>query len=230
MAGVGHGLICTLLEDEGEHLRGAMPPAKLRACAVRSLSSAFIGLALYAAAVPAGAQNPADAATRALPPVEILASVRSAGFNPVSRPVQRGPVYLLFATDRYFFDVRLTVDARSGRVLTATRLAGASHGGPVYEGALPGSYPFYERGQRGPVPPAAVPGRRNGTAAAAAPQPLLPRARRDEVGSATVAPTQGNQPAPGEAAVQPPPRLPQPAAAAQPGQKPPAMVPIAPLE
>src|SRR5450432_1215027 len=59
-----------------------------------------------------------------LAPAEIIASVRSAGFDPLSRPLQRGGVYFLFAIDRQYADVRLTVDANSGRVLSATRLAG----------------------------------------------------------------------------------------------------------
>jgi len=81
----------------------------------------------------------------ALAPRDIIASVRAAGFNPLSRPVQRGAVYVVFAIDRYFMDVRVMVDARSGRVLSATRLAGALYGGPGYGGyeVLPGAPPDY---------------------------------------------------------------------------------------
>jgi hypothetical protein len=99
-----------------------------------------------------------------LPPRDVVARVRSAGFNPVSRPVQRGPVYVVFAVDRYFMNVRVTVDARSGRVMAVTRLAGVpGYGGyEVVPGAPPGLVPPYgERppraGERAPVPPADVP-------------------------------------------------------------------------
>src|SRR5258708_7803019 len=58
-------------------------------------------------APPARAAQPQPSA--ALPLAEILASVRSAGFDPLSRPVQRGPVYLVFALDRYLMDLLVTV-------------------------------------------------------------------------------------------------------------------------
>jgi hypothetical protein len=225
MTGVGYGLIRTWLNADREVPQGSDAAAGSRAGTARRLSWAVVGFALCAAAVPAGAQYPADAATGTLPPVEILANVRAAGYNPVSRPVQHGAVYHLFATDRYLFDVRLTVDARTGRVLGATRLAGASHGGPVYEGALPSAYPFLDRGGRPPVPPALVPepGRRN-AAATVTPRPP-PRLHPDDGAgnTAAAAATPARQPA---ATAAQPPKSPQPAAAPQQ----PAMVPIAPLE
>src|SRR5437899_2287413 len=46
-----------------------------------------------------------------LAPPEIEAAVRRSGFEPISRPLQRGRVYVLFALDPYDMDVRLTVDA-----------------------------------------------------------------------------------------------------------------------
>jgi hypothetical protein len=180
----------------------------------------------------------------ALPPAEIIASVRSAGFDPLSRPLQRGAVYMLFAVDRYFMDVRLTVDARSGRVLAATRLAGTSHGGPGYEGRLAPYQRLSPGYEPAPVPPAAVPlqasrrpygpaieGRRVPAERAGASDPAdsakrpatpsaapapVPRARPDDLVTGDV-----KQP---EAPVQPDPR-----AAATPAP-PPTMVPIAPLE
>jgi hypothetical protein len=66
----------------------------------------------------------------ALPPDEIIASVNSAGFDPLTRPVRRGGVYVLVAADRYDMDVRVAVDAFSGRVVSATRLAGEFYDGP----------------------------------------------------------------------------------------------------
>jgi hypothetical protein len=103
--------------------------------------------------------------TGALPPGEIIASVRSAGFAPVTRPVQRGAIYVLRAVDRYDADVRVTVDARSGRVLAATRVARLEEGGPGYGGGPPPGYPpSYDRSprdfggyERAPVPPVQVP-------------------------------------------------------------------------
>jgi len=127
----------------------------------------------------------------ALPPDEIIASVRSAGFDPVSRPVHRGRLYVLFAIDRYDVDVRVTVDAHSGRVLSAMRLAGEFRGEPGYADdeamsrALPpgnGYPPPYERPPQFyepavPAPPADVPiyGPGYGTGRAYGPPPIEER-------------------------------------------------------
>jgi hypothetical protein len=64
-----------------------------------------------------------------LPPSDIMADVRREGFHPVSRPVHRGRVYVLYAVDQDDMDVKLTVDAASGRVLWAAGVA-AHLGGP----------------------------------------------------------------------------------------------------
>jgi hypothetical protein len=102
---------------------------------------------------PAGPATIAGTLTRA----EILAEVRREGFYPVGRPVQRGRVYVLFAVDQDDFDVQLTVDAASGRVL---RVAGAAarFGGPGHYG-----YRSVWR-ERPPVPPADIPATRNSSA------------------------------------------------------------------
>jgi hypothetical protein len=68
-----------------------------------------------------------------LPPADILAEVRREGFYPVSRPVHRGRVYVLFAVDQDDMDVKLTVDAASGRVLWVAE-AVAHLGGPGHYG------------------------------------------------------------------------------------------------
>lgn len=93
-------------------------------------------------------------ASGTLPPREILAEVRREGFYPVGRPVQRGPVYVLFAVDQDDFDVKLTVDAASGRVLWVAG-AVARFGGPGYYGhrSVWREHP--------PVPPVEVPAPRN---------------------------------------------------------------------
>jgi hypothetical protein len=85
-----------------------------------------------------------------LAPAEIEAEVRRAGFEPISRPLQRGRVYVLFALDPYDMDVRLTVDAGSGHVL---RVAGIPrYGGAGYYGDRPLS-----RYERPPIPPGDIP-------------------------------------------------------------------------
>jgi hypothetical protein len=192
------------------------------------------------------ARPAAPQASGALPPAEIVASVRSAGFDPLSRPLQRGAVYMLFAVDRYFMDVRLTVDARSGRVLAATRLAGASHGGPGYEGRLAP----YERLSPGyepaPVPPAAVPlqalrrppiegrdGRRAPERAGASdPAELARRSATPSAASAPLPRARPDDPVIGDVKAPVLPAQPDARAAAPPEPAPrqPTMVPIAPLE
>jgi hypothetical protein len=118
----------------------------------------------------------AAATTRTLPPAEILAEVRREGFYPVGRPVQRGRVYVLFAVDQDDFDVQLTVDAASGRVL---RIASA-----VARVGGPGQYGYRSIWrERPPVPPADIPAAGSGSGRAgtrhASPKrfPPLPRNR-----------------------------------------------------
>src|SRR5262249_17062209 len=65
---------------------------------------------------------------------EIMTEVGRGGLGPISRPVQRGRVYVLFALDRDGVDVRLTVDARNGHILWAAEVVGMPYGGPVYYG------------------------------------------------------------------------------------------------
>ena len=146
------------------------------ACGVACLTATMPAVGMAQSLIPVVDIAPYGAAAApplvgALPPAEIIASVRSAGFDPVSRPVRRGGVYVLFAIDRYDVDVRVTVDAHSGRVLSAMRLAGEFRGEPGYGGdeamprALPRGYgypPPYERPPRFyepavPAPPADVP-------------------------------------------------------------------------
>ena len=86
----------------------------------------------------------------ALAPPEIEAEVRRAGFEPISRPVQRGRVYVLFALDPYDIDVKLTVDAGSGRVLWVA-------GVPRYGGERYYSDRSLSRYDRPPIPPSDIP-------------------------------------------------------------------------
>jgi len=120
-----------------------------------------------------------------LAPAEIEAEVRRAGFEPISRPVQRGRVYVLFALDPYDIDVRLAVDAGSGRVLRVTGIP--RYGGAGYYGDRPLS-----RYERPPIPPGDIPniwpGKNNSgsvrSSAAMRPALPLPRTRPADLTSA----------------------------------------------
>jgi len=117
-----------------------------------------------ASAEPAGAAQ--SAAVDGLPPHEILAMVRSSGFDPVSRPVRSGRTFTLRAFDRYDLELNLVVDARTGRVLSANEVAAprdAARRGPMpaYD---PRDAPVYgrifgppEAGFGSPRPPGNVP-------------------------------------------------------------------------
>jgi hypothetical protein len=59
----------------------------------------------------------------ALPPQEVVAAVRSKGFEPLSRPHRQGPFYALRAIDPAGQEARVIVDAGTGRVLKVLPLA-----------------------------------------------------------------------------------------------------------
>jgi hypothetical protein len=94
---------------------------KLSLCA----ALAAIGLA-GTLAVPAGAEplRLAQATMRelppaeAMPPVEVISLVRSMDFDPISRPVLRGRLYMLRAVDGGGAEVRVAVDALVGRIVS----------------------------------------------------------------------------------------------------------------
>jgi hypothetical protein len=70
-------------------------------------------------------------AADALPAYEILASVRSLGFNPITRAVRRGSYYVLHAVDPRGDEVRMVADAQLGDIVSITRvLAPRYNGGP----------------------------------------------------------------------------------------------------
>jgi hypothetical protein len=101
--------------------------ARLLAGAVASLACAF---PVAAGAQVSGAQPFASGppsytggARYALTPEQIAVNVRAAGLEPLSRPVLRGAVYYMRAVNRARAEMRVAIDARSGRVLSATRLA-----------------------------------------------------------------------------------------------------------
>jgi hypothetical protein len=104
-----------------------------------------------------------------LPPYEILTIVRSAGFDPIGRPMRNGKIYTLLALDPYDAELRLIVDARTGRVLSANEVdARFAAPPPGYDGPPPlyppGGAPVYGRifgppddGLGRPRPPRGVP-------------------------------------------------------------------------
>ena len=85
-------------------------------------------VATLAAIVSLGVASPALAQYNAppppysavLPPFEVMTIIRSMGFDPVSRPVLRGPVYVVNAVDDESIPVRVLVDARRGHVVRVT--------------------------------------------------------------------------------------------------------------
>jgi hypothetical protein len=181
-----------------------------------------------------------SATAGALAPPEIEAEVRRAGFEPMSRPLQRGRVYVLFALDPYDMDVKLTVDAGSGRVLWVAGVSGARYGGAGYFSHRP-----WSRYERPPPPPGDIPniwpGKNNSgsvrSSASLRPALPLPRTRPADLTSAaakeTALPPQPAQQARegregGEPKTTAPVREVAPAAKALPMA--PTMVPVAPLE
>ncbi len=230
-----------LSRSNGGNMRGIKPVLR----SALAISVAVSGLMVLAPSSGVAQDPPRSltgrwAPTGMLAPAEIIVEVRRAGFEPISRPVLRGPVYVLIALDESDSDVKLTVDARSGRVLWVSDAIGARYGG--YYG-----YPAWPRYGRPPVPPADIPnagpGRNNfrpdRTTASVRRSPPLPRTRpADLAGAATT-----QSPAPAS------PSLPSsaggggkgggnttaatasdgaPLAKSQP--TPPTMVPVAPLE
>jgi hypothetical protein len=209
--------------------------AWLLACAVAGVACVF--------SLAAGAQIPGPGAAHGagpyangfasmVPPGQAIASTRAAGLQPLSRPALRGAFYYLRAINRRNVEVRVTVDARSGRIVSATKLASDSPGA----GAAPPPPPRYEPYVRGsahseeaPLPPGddlpvesrPIPDR---APAAAAPVPSRPADSTAEVtGSVPAMPAA----MPAAAAAKPA----EPVASAVNSLPPtPQMVPIAPLE
>src|SRR5579862_6090587 len=102
---------------------------------------------------------------RTVPPDQITANVRAAGLEPLSRPLLRGTVYYMRALNRARAEMRVAIDARSGRVLSATRVAQEPAAPPAAGETAAAPPPRYEpyTGSRGyseaaPLPPAEVPG------------------------------------------------------------------------
>jgi hypothetical protein len=60
---------------------------------------------------------------------EILRTVRSAGFNPLSPPLREGTVYVLRATDYRGIPMRVVLDARTGVIRDVNRIVSANSTG-----------------------------------------------------------------------------------------------------
>ncbi len=77
-----------------------------------------------------------------LPPYEIVALVRSAGLDPVSRPVRQGPVYVLRALNPAGQEVRVIVDARIGRIVKVAAVAPTDPGAFAPPESIPSARPL----------------------------------------------------------------------------------------
>ena len=203
---------------------------------------AYAVLAALALAAPAVAEpmRPAqNAAPGVLPPYEIVTIIRSTGLDPLGRPMRRGAIYALHAIGRDGDEVRVLVNARSGKIIKVTPVETASrlppkaivepYGPPryippgrpelyeaeppvVYEGERPVVYEARPPVIYGPRPPVEVP------VAAPLRRHATPPNRADV--PAVSAPRVITAIEPGRAGLLPPPpeRFPQrmPAAAAKP--------------
>jgi hypothetical protein len=70
-----------------------------------------------------------------LPPYEIVTIVRSAGLDPIDRPVRRGPHYVLHAIGQDDREVRVIVSARRGEIIRIVPIMSASRMPPARGGA-----------------------------------------------------------------------------------------------
>ena len=128
-----------------------------------------------------------------MPPQEVYAVLRANGFSPLGIPHQRGYVYTISAIDRAGEDGRLTIDARTGRIL---RFVPASRWGgnfeedaappPIYgpQSALPP--PTAIRGV--PRPPASVPRVASQTVPMPKPAPTRPAPDSSQQSAAVAVP------------------------------------------
>jgi hypothetical protein len=177
----------------------------------RHLACAAVGLACVGLAclVPVAAEAQYTAYMPAVSQDQIAVNVRAAGFAPLSRPALRGTVYYLRAMSRGSVEMRVAVDARSGRVLSATRVSDTQRA--AAQSPVPEAPPRYEPRVRGsgyseavPLPPADVPVAAQpapATPVAAPPAPpkkLAARPPRAPVASAPAAPAASAAAAPAD--------------------------------
>jgi formin 2 len=142
----------------------------------------FAALAVLALSAPAAAEPLRLAQAGApgfLAPRQVIAIVRSTGFDPLDRPMRRGPHYLVRAIDNRDREVTVVVSGLSGEIVSVTPATMGSQMPPRgavgrYErtppgyGPPPGSRSVYSAGEPvagddpssvyAPRPPAPVPG------------------------------------------------------------------------
>jgi len=135
----------------------------------------------------------------ALPPYEIMSIVRSTGLAPLTRPMRRGPYYVLVAVDRVGRQMRVVVDAQLGDIVNLRPAMAAGSYGP--EMGRPVGLP----GVAAPPPDAG--GATAGNALPPTPPRPIPNARAVNAPSAASPPTRL---AVAEPALPPPPPLPRP--------------------
>jgi hypothetical protein len=111
----------------------------------------YVTLMLLALTAPAVAQG-FEPGT--MPPREIMRMLRQTGFEPMSRPMRRGPNYVVFAIDNRDREVRLEIGAHTGAIVSVTPMQTAARMPPPRGGVSMGAY---ERMPPGYVPPAGSP-------------------------------------------------------------------------
>lgn len=177
---------------------------------------------------------PSGPSDRAVPPYEIMSIVRSTGLAPLTRPMRRGPYYVLVAVDRAGRQMRVVVDAQLGDIVnlrpamaTASYGPGASYGPASAYGPEPGRpYGPPAAAPPSPVGPTVAYGPHpNGDAQApmpprSIPKPTIPDAAAQN-GAAPNAASVGSHAAHAPAAASPPTRL----AVAEPALPPPPPLP-----
>ena len=192
---IGCGLECQLTasppdfgRERAVACRGKIQRSKRRGVGVLKKQLAVCAWLLLLGAVSAGTVEaqpvyPGAAVSEAgLPPYEIMSIVRSTGLAPLTRPMRRGPYYVLVAIDRVGRQMRVVVDARLGDIVNLrpaasgpelARASGPPAGAPEAEAPPPpgvGALPPGESALALPPPP-----RRAAPYADLGPAPIPPR-------------------------------------------------------
>jgi len=166
----------------------------------------------------------------AMPPSQIVRTVRSAGLLPTSEPALTGSTYVVRAVDPYGTPIRVIIDARYGYILSVHRMAATEPPHPPY-GALgmrdrPSRTDYTRDDLNGPVPPRAIPLRApsapDRSLSAAPLHPPVPKPR-----AATAAETAKPVPPPDSAPAGP---ASAPAASAKQATKQESFPPVTPLQ
>ena len=148
----------------------------------------LLGLAAAGTAAAQTIYGSPELSDPALPPYEIMSIVRSTGLTPLTRPMRRGPYYVLVAVDRVGRQMRVVVDAQLGDIVNLRPALAAGSYGPelgrpvAMPGVAPppadigGAAPGYGARPGGdntqaPTPPRSIPNARNVNAAPTAAPP-----------------------------------------------------------